>query len=179
MAAKMKRVIFCVLWCCGWISLSGCGEKYPADFPKVYPMTVTVTDGTTPLSNIRIMFYQASRDSGAAYASSGSTDAGGVAVISTTQGSFNKKGIPEGEFVVTLEDIITPDIGVTPEEQNKMTMKELNKVSMEYNKKIAEYKRKVPAVLCKSGKVADRSPIRYTASSGKNELTVDVSEYKK
>jgi len=142
-------------------------------------MTVTVTDGTTPLSDVRIMFYQASSGSGVAYASSGSTDANGVAKISTAQGGFSKVGVPVGEFVVTAEDIINLSSDIPPEEKVKMSMGELNKLAQEQKKKLAEYKRKVPEVLCKTGKVTDRSPIRYTTTEGKNELTIDVAKYKK
>ncbi|MCL2119217.1 MAG: Ig-like domain-containing protein, partial [Planctomycetaceae bacterium] len=90
----MRHIVFLVLWCCCLSCLSGCGgTKLPEDFPKVHPMTVTVKDGTTPLSEVRLMFYPATTGSGAAYASSGSTDVNGVAKIRTAQGSFSKEGI--------------------------------------------------------------------------------------
>ncbi|MCL2119312.1 MAG: hypothetical protein FWH27_12885 [Planctomycetaceae bacterium] len=60
-----------------------------------------------------------------------------------------------------------------------MSLGELNKLSEEHKKKLAAYKRKVPQVLCMNGKVENRSPIRFTASEGNNELTIDVAGYKK
>ena len=179
----MRRIVFLVLWCCCLGCLSGCGgTKFPADFPKVHPMTVTVKDGVTPLPEVRIMFYPVTTDTGsvtAAYASSGSTDANGVAKIRTAQGGFSKAGIPVGEFVVTVEDIIDLEMGISPEERAKMSMGELNKLSQEQRKLKSEYKKKVPEVLCKTGSVETRSPIRYTVTEGKNELPIDVAEYKK
>ena len=175
----MKRFIFSVL-CFSLCCFFGCGgEKLPADFPKLYPMSVTVKDGATPLSEVRLMLFPASTGAGAAYASSGSTDANGIAKISTSQGGFSKAGIPAGEFVVTVEDIINLDDGIPPEEKVKMSIGELNKLGEEQKKKLAAYQRKVPEVLCKGGKVEGRSPIRFTASEGNNELTIDVAEYKK
>jgi len=175
----MKRLFFLALWCCCLCCLSGCGkDKAPPDFPKVFPISVTVTDGTTPLSDVRIMFYPASKGAGVAFASSGSTDANGLAKIITSQGGYSKTGIPAGEFVVTVEDIIDMSMGITSEEKAKMSMGELNKLSQEQQKYRAAYKRKVPEVLCKSGSVDKRSPIRFTATEGKNEWTIDVAQYK-
>lgn len=175
----MKHIIVFVLgtFCLG--CLSGCsGQNFPSDFPKVYPMTVTVKDGTTPLSKVMIMFYPATTGAGAAYASSGSTNADGVAKVSTSQGAFNRAGIPAGEFVVTVEDIVEVDIGVTPEEETKMSMRELGELSRKKLKLMAEYERKVPDALRQSGKIENRSPIRFIALTGKNELTIDVAQFK-
>ena len=173
----MKPVIFLMMCCClTW--LTGCGTKYPADFPTVYPMTVKVTDGDTPLSDVRLMFYQASSGAGSGYAVSGVTNTNGVAKVSTSQGAYAKSGIPVGEYVVTLEDIVTIDLGVPAEEIMKMSYREQMQVAREENKLRAEYQRKVPAVLCKPGKIEDSSPLRFTATEGKNEWTIDVGEYK-
>ena len=171
----MKRLVLFFLCGC-WVCFSGCEDKLPADFPKVYPITVKVTDGTTPLPEVRIMFYQLS--SGTAYAASGSTKANGVARISTSQGAFTKPGIPAGEFVVTVEDIIEVDMGVSVDELMNMSVGELQKLDAKRNKIIAEFDRKVPLTLRKTGKLADRSPIRFTATEGKNELLINVADYK-
>jgi len=181
MEIEMKHVCLLMVCCCLLVCFAGCGgEKFPADFPKVTPLTVTVKDGTTPLSDVRIVFYPAGKGAGAAYASSGSTDANGVAKIITAQGGFSKSGIPAGEFVVTVEDIIKISSDIPPEEKVKMSMGELNKLAEEQKKKMAEYKRKVPELLCKTraGSIDARSPIRFTASPETKELAIDVAEYK-
>ena len=171
----MKHIFFALL-CCSWICFSGCGEKLPSNFPKVYPMTVKVTDGATPLPQMRVIFYHIGSDG--SYASSGTTNDNGVAKVSTALGGFYKAGLPAGEFVVTVEDIIDISTGVPPEEQIKMSIPELNKLTEEQRKKVAEYQRKAPVVLCQKGSVEQRSPIRFNTTEGKNELTIDVAEYK-
>ena len=172
----MKNVVFLVLGCL--ILLSGCGQKLPPNFPKVYPMTITVVDGDTPLTDVRIMFYLATEGGGAAYASTAYTDAKGVAKVNTTQGPYIRAGIPAGEYVVTVDDDIKIDLGLTPEQAAKLTYPEEVALGKREAQLRAEYKRKVPAVLCKPGKVEERSPLRFTATEGKNELTVDVAQYK-
>ena len=171
----MKRILLFIL-CCSWVCFSGCGEKLPSDFPKVYPMTVTVTDGTAPLSDVKIMCYQV--DGTGAFASSGSTDANGVARISTAQGAFNKAGIPAGDYVVTVEDVINIGDDVSPAEKAKMSIPELSKLDAERKQKLAAYVRKVPETLNQRGSIVERSPIRFTATEGKNELPINVAEYK-
>lgn len=174
----MKHVILLFVWCCYLSCLTGCGTKYPPDFPKVYPMTVTVTDGTTPLPDARIMFYQVDREDGAGYITSGYTDAKGVAKVSTSQGSYSKAGIPAGEYVVTVDEVIKIDLGVPP--GANLSFAEENRLAKEEARLRAEFKSKVPAVLCKLvGKIEDRSPLRFTAAEKKNELTIDVAQYKK
>ena len=175
----MKHVILLFVCCCCLIYLSGCGEKYPADFPKVYPMTVTVTDGATPIPDARIMFYRVSRESGGGgYIPFGCTDATGIAKVTTSQGAYSKTGIPAGEYVVTVDEVIKMDLGVPP--GTNLSFAEEGRLAREEARLRAEFKSKIPAVLCKLvGNVEERSPLRFTASERKNELTIDVAEYKK
>ena len=176
MEIEMKHVIFLFTLCYCLICLSGCGEKYPADFPKVYPVTVTVTDGTTPIPNARIIFYRISKETDAGYISSGYTDEKGVAKVTTTQGSYTKAGIPVGEYVVAVDEVIKIDLGVPP--GTNLSFAEESRLAREETRLRAEFKSKVPAVLAKlTGKVEDRSPLRYTATAGKNELAIDVAQY--
>jgi len=172
----MKHIIL-LIFCCCLIGFSGCGEKLPSDFPKIYPITVTVMDGSSPMPGVKIMFYPVG--GAGTFASSGSTDDNGVAKITTAQGAFSKVGLPAGEFIVTAEDVIDVGPRLTREEFDQLSMAEKNKMSMEQRKKHAEYERKVPVVLCNQlGAVADRSPIRFTATTGKNELKINIAEYK-
>jgi len=179
----MKHIISISLLVC-LISFIGCGKKLPADFPKVYPMKVTVMDGTTPLPKVKLVFYPSQTSAGVSYASTGSTDESGVAIISTSQGAFYEQGIPAGEFVVTVNDINPVDEEINkeypPEKQVKMSRSELVEMDKIYKKKLAEFKKKVPEKLCRNGAaIEERSPIRFTAKEGTNELTIDIAEYKK
>ena len=171
----MKPITFLFVLCLCLGCLAGCGPRFPKDFPKVYPMTVTVTDGDTPLSQVQLMFY---RVSGGGCAVSGSTDANGVAKITTSQGAYAKVGIPAGEYVVTVDDIISVDLGLTPEQVANMTFADEARWGREEARLRAEYKRKVPPALSQLGNIEDRSPLRYTVTEGKNEWTIDVAPYK-
>ena len=174
----MKHITFLFI-CCYLICLTGCGQKYPADFPKVYPMTVTVTDGDTPLSGVRIMFYPVTQDAGAGYAVSGHTDDKGVAKVSTSQGAYAKAGIPAREYVVTVGDIVKIDLGITPEEAANMSFADEARWAKKEDELRAAYKKKVPAVLNKQVvDIEGRSPLRYTAVEGKNEWSIDIAPYK-
>ena len=154
----------------------GCGKKFPDGFPKVYPINITITDGGTPLSSVKISFLTNT----ASFAVSGETDASGVPKIVTAQGEFSAEGIPAGDYVVTLQDVMKIDIGVSAAEIAAMSRSEQGKLEEKRQKLISAYKKKVPDSLCKSGgKIDTRSPIRFTASEGPNELKIDVSEYKK
>ena len=176
METEMKHIILFVLLCCGLLCFSGCGEKFPADFPKVYPLTVKVTDGDTPLSDVKISFLALG---GGGFAVGGETNASGTTNPITAQGAFTASGIPAGEYVVTVQDVVKVDVGVPPEEIAKMSRSEQAELEKKRQELIKNFKKKVPDSLCQSGAVADRSPIRFTASEKKNELTIDVAEYKK
>ena len=172
----MKRVFLLLLLCAMTLGL-GCGKKMPADFPKVHPISLTVTDGSNPLTDVRVTFYPLEK--GKAYAASGNIDATtGAFKVVTTHGSFATEGIPAGEYVVAVEDIIEYDYGISPEEMAKKTVPELNELDKQRKKYMDSYHRKVPAVLKRQGKLENRSPIRFKVTDSKNELAIDVSKYK-
>lgn len=160
------------------VGVMGCQQKLPDGFPKVYPMTVTVTDGSTPIPNARVAFLKASAGSGGSVAVGGTTGADGSVAVQTSQGAFASPGIPAGEYVVTVEDVMNIDLGKTPEEIASMNRAEQGELEKKRQELIKAYQKKVPEVLNKKGKNEDRSPIRFTAAEGKNELTIDVSQYK-
>ena len=169
----LNTIVFGVL---GFFFLVGCSESLPKDFPTVHPTTVTVTDGGTPLSEVKVSFLAVG---GGNFAVSGATNASGITKPITAQGPFAKEGIPAGEYVVTVQDIMKVDLGVPPEEIAKMTRAEQGELEKKRQELLKSYKKKVPDTLCKSGKVETRSPIRHTITEGKNELSIDVAEYKK
>jgi len=179
----MIRTLFLVLGCCCLVFSSGCGERLPAGFPKVYPITVIVKDGETPLPNIQVSFIpkQPTENSpgvSTAFAA-GATKENGVAPITTVQGPYAKKGIAEGDYIVTVEDIISIPSDISPEEKLKMSLEESRKLAQEEERKRAEFQRKIPTLLSTwSGIEAESSPLRFTASKGKNELVIDIAQYK-
>ncbi len=170
-----KTTLFLILTCL--LSSWGCGKGPPSGFPQIHPMTVTVKNGDTPLPDVKVAFLPVT--GGVGYGIAGTTDPNGVTQVRTTQGDYGANGIPQGEFVVTVQDVVKIDLGVTPEEAAKMSLADQNKLSLERRKLTAEFPRKVPPVLCRNGVIANRSPIRFTAKPETNELTIDVSQYEK
>ena len=80
---------------------------------------------------------------------------------------------------MTLEDIIVIGYGMPHEESLRKPFEERNKLIDEQEKKRAAHSRKVPEVLRTVGTNRDAAPLRYTATKGKNALSVNVGEYKK
>ncbi len=173
----MKHLSTIVLFLACAMCIAGCGKKYPKDFPKVYPITVTVTDGATPLSDVVVTFL--SVGTGPSYAVSGITDASGNAKIITAQGAYVADGLPPGDYVITLVDDIKTDMGIPPEQIAAMSRAEQGELEKKRQEMIKAYKRKVTDKFNKSGgKTENRSPVRFTAKEEKNELKIDISEYK-
>jgi len=177
----MKRTMTSIATVLLCMFVSGC-SKVPPGFPKLFPITVTVTDGTEPIPKIRIVFYPKS-DSGA-YAISGETKSDGVAPIFTVQGEYMARGVPEGEYVVTVADNITLEHWLSPAERAALSRSETAEYITEYQKQLAEIPRCIPGVLCvmarpdAHGAVPARSPITFEVKKGKNVLDIDVSQYK-
>jgi len=170
---KYSTIIVFGLLCC--VLLAGCSESFPKDFPKVYPITVTVTDGTTPLSDVQVSFLFLGAGG---FAVGGMTDASGTAKPLTAQGAFSATGIPAGEYVVTLQDILKIDLGHSPEEIAAMSRGEQADLEKKRQELLKAAQKKVPSVLSQAGAVAERSPIRFTATERKNELSINVADYK-
>lgn len=86
-------LILYVLFC-----LAGCsGEPRPAGFPKLYPVTLKVSQEGTPLEGAFVQLQ--SNDPAMTWTTSGTTDANGAAVL-WTYGKY--KGAPAGTFKVTV-----------------------------------------------------------------------------
>ena len=77
----------------------GCGKdpNRPDDLPKLYPVSITVTQEGKPLEGATVTLHaKAETKYGTCLAS---TDASGVAVIRT----YGFKGVPLGQYSVTIE----------------------------------------------------------------------------
>jgi len=93
-------LLFVFVW------LPGCGSKYPPDWPKTYPCTITVTKDGQPYEGVTILMTRL-EDHGS-WAVSGLTDASGVAEIETSWTKASVKGAPEGRFKVTASKAEPP-----------------------------------------------------------------------
>ena len=86
--------------------LSGCGKSRPKDMPQVYPVDITVIDGTTPLDKATIILVAndataKSRPNNLVVG--GVTDADGKVLLNTTMGTYSEKGAPLGQYKVTIQ----------------------------------------------------------------------------
>ncbi len=152
---------------------TGCGTKKPAGIPPLYPATVTVKNGTSPIADASVFLVSQGNAPGS-WAVNGSTDANGVAVINTSQGDWKSKGAPEGEYKIYITKV--PDVKLdSPPEAIVNDSDALQKFEAEQMKKLKAAPKVIPDKLTNPA----QSPLKITVVSGTPaELTVDLSEHK-
>jgi hypothetical protein len=84
----------------------GCGSKYPADWPKTYPCTITVTKDGKPYEGVTLVL--ARTENHGSWAVAGLTNSSGVAEIETSWTKASVKGAPEGTFKITASAAAPP-----------------------------------------------------------------------
>jgi hypothetical protein len=94
----MLKQLFIFFFLTGSIIFSGCQQKSrPADFPKLYPCKITITQDKIPVENVQISLYDNHISN--KWSIGGTTNTSGVAVI-RVHGQFF--GAPSGKFKVVL-----------------------------------------------------------------------------
>ena len=168
---KLTFVLLCLSLVFGW----GCGKKRPEGIPDLFPASVTVKNGSSPIERVSVVFIKSnSSTSEGSWSASGVTDAGGVAKMKTSQGDWVGDGVPAGEYAVFMNKRpdFTPE-PIPPELEGDEAAK--LKFEAEQKKKLEALTKEIPAVLNSPG----TSKLSLTVASGTPaELTVDVSEYK-
>ena len=169
-----KKLFFIVL--CSSLAFSwGCGKKRPEGIPDLYPATVTVKNGSSPIANASIVLIKKdSSGPGASWSATGNTDAKGVAKIKTSQGDWVGNGAPAGDYTVFINkrpgDFVPEP---TPPELDGDEAAKL-RFTAEQQKKLDALPKEIPVSL--NSPVT--SPLVLTVASGSPaELTVDVSEH--
>ena len=156
--------LFCIFGCQG--------ANVPGDFPKTFPVTITVKDGATPLADTTILLYgQGTRGS---WASSGNTDANGVAELVTNQGSYMAKGVPEGSYKVTLSKTPKAPSERSDDEIAAMSYDEQIVYSQKINAELARIPPPIPRVLTNP----QETPLTLEVTTSSGELLIDLSPYK-
>ena len=150
----------------------GCGEKVPDGFPEVFPCTIKVVDGGTPIDGCGVVLKG---QNGAVYASGGATDASGVATVGTSQGSFHKKGVPAGEYKVVLSKAAAVSGGLT-EEQARAMDPDQRRAHME---KMATEQAKAVSVVPDILSDPQKTPLLLTVKEGDNTLDIDLALHRK
>ena len=146
----------------------GCGTKPPDGFPKVFPCTIKVVDGGTPIEGCSVTL---SGPSGVAYACGGATDASGVATLGTTQGNFHQPGAPAGEYKVVLSKAAPTSATLTEEQARAMEPHE----RQAFMQKVAEEQAKAKSVVPPNLSDPTKTTIKLTvAEGGNNTLEIDL-----
>ena len=119
----MNRTLLSILVLLVTVLMTGCGEKRPAGMPRLYPVSLTITQEGTPLAGAVVQLIP-ENSAHAQWGPGGMTDASGVAEL-RTNGPY--KGAPLGKYkvIVTKSEIESPPSpppkgpGVTREDVGK------------------------------------------------------------
>jgi hypothetical protein len=109
-------------------------SKRPEGFPKLSLCSITVIKKGQPVPKVCVLLRNTAGQG--SWGASGTTDSTGTAVLSTSLGEYNEKGIPAGEYIISLDEIIHPPNGKTIEEIGKLPEDELYKYIVEEAKMI-------------------------------------------
>lgn len=151
--------------------LAGCSKK-PDGFPAIYPCSVTVVNGTTPIEGATVLFHY-ENNSNAIVTVTGQTDSSGVAKMRSIQASYDAPGAPAGKCKVIVKKIpFLPDTK-TDEEKRAMTINEAEAYKQSRVDEAAKLPREVPAILESS----TNTPISQEISAPKSEFTINVADY--
>ena len=103
----------------GVVCLAGCGPQFPADWPKTYPCTITVTQDGQPMEGVTL--YLTRTENHGSWAVAGITNSSGVAVIETSWTHAASRGAPEGTFSVSASMPTPPYVqSISDDELNAM-----------------------------------------------------------
>lgn len=154
--------------------ITGCGGGKPEGIPALHPVTVTVTKGGTPVTKANIMLIPTTAAKGS-WSVSGMTDASGVAIIETAQGSWKSQGAPEGEFQIYITKLAAIEEPEKPADiEGDPAAKEA--YFAERLKRLEAAGKEIPKVLTEP----KTSPLKITVASGTGASeTFDVADYEK
>ena len=152
--------------------MGGCSTKKPDGVPQLYPASVMVKNGASPIADANVFLVMQGGTSGS-WSANGTTDTTGVAVINTSQGDWKSKGAPEGEYKIYITKV--PDVKLDPpSEEIANDSDALAKFEAEQMKKLRDAPKIIPEKLTNPA----QSPLTFTVTtSGTAELAVDVSEH--
>ena len=152
------------------VLLAGCGTKAPEGFPKVFPCTIKVVNGGTPVEGCGVTL---TIPGGVAYACGGATNASGVATLGTSLGSFYKAGAPAGDFKVVLTKA-APSATLTEEQARAMEPHE----RQAFMQKAAEEQAKAKSIVPPDLSDPAKTTIQLTVTEGgDNTLEIDLASY--
>jgi hypothetical protein len=95
----MPLSLFAALLIC-----SGCGKPLPPDLPKLYPVSMTITQEDKPLAEAVV--FMINDDPASKWTAGGITNQSGTVKL-RTNGQFN--GVPLGKYKITVRKTESPD----------------------------------------------------------------------
>lgn len=144
---------------------SGCSKR-PDGFPKLSQCSISITKNGQPLPNVCVLLKRTAGQG--SWGTSGTTNSSGTAVISTSLGKYIERGVPDGEYTVTLDEIIQPPSGKTKEEIGKLSEEELYKYIAEEAKMIDALR-----IIPKKFSDSNQSPLKISVKADEeNKITV-------
>jgi len=157
---------------------SGCGKSRPKDMPNVYPVNITITDGTTPLDGATVILV-----ADAAMAESrpanlvvgGTTDSTGKVDLRTTMGTYSEKGAPLGQYKVTIQKDQPIVQTVSDDELQKMDMGE----RLAHSRKLMAERDAKPKLVPVPLTQSSTTPLRLEVKEKDTALEVDVTQFGK
>jgi hypothetical protein len=165
----MKQIHFLLIL----IFVTGCSSK-PEGFPAVYPCSVTVVNGETPIEGATVTFNY-DTGAGAPVTVSAITGKNGIAVMNSMQASHEVKGAPAGQCkVVVVKNNFVPDTK-TAEEKKMMSIEEAEAWKQSLVDAANKLPREVPEILESSL----TTPITIEVPASSSTHTIDVSTYRK
>jgi hypothetical protein len=169
----MKKYVFALV--VSITCICGCGGvPAPDELKDLVPVSVTVTDGGTALDNVAVSLSP--KSGGGAWASRGTTDAKGVAVIQTTRSSYTGKGAPTGDYKVVLVKSVELPADLQPQESDQDLPPQTAAAKAAKRNDFLKKNSIIPEVL----ENADTSPLELTVAAKTGAvLAVDISQYKK
>ena len=153
----MKKFVLLAMF---FLLLTGCTEKRPEGLPKLYPLTITLTQQGKPLPGAAITLFP--EGANIKWACGGTTDEQGNASV-RTHGIYN--GAPEG----TLKMAVFCNFSDAADQ-----LKTLNPESPEY----AQLLKAHPwyNVVPKSYREQETTPLQIVVKPETNSVTIDIPE---
>jgi len=151
------------------LGLVSCSK--PSDLPGLVSCEITVTNGGTPVDNVRVSMKDES--SAGSWSIHGTTNPSGVAKMSTTYTRYTGSGVPVGKYKVAVSKE-PDDLPPPPHTDDGMPSQEREKIMQEWE---AEYnkKRVIPEKLA----FLSSTPFTVEVVAGTGgKLTIDLAGHK-
>jgi hypothetical protein len=163
----MKNRIVCALLVAVLVGVvfTGCKGKRPDGMPELVPFKVKVVDGSTPIADVAVFFIADGNT-----VTSATTDASGVAEMTTTLQNYTEKGAPVGEYRVQCTKDPLAEHWKTAQERAMMSIEEQGAYNTEWQAKCEALPREIPKVWSNF----DKTPLKASVPAGGGEVTFDV-----